>query len=384
MARHALEAQRPELAYRLASQHSLVRGTEFAEAEFLSGWIALRSLHLPERALYHFERMTESVTKPMSRARALYWVARSQEAQQPRVARDIYAQAAKFKGTFYGQLSLAELRPGSVLKLTAPEDAKRGTKGLQLDERLHALHALESLDQSKLVRIFAAHLANESDDAASLELITEMVARAGDRRDTLRIAKIAGQKNVVLLPYTAPLLDVSSASAAVEKALVLGLTRQESEFNATAVSPVGARGLMQLMPRTAAEVARAHKIQYSAAALNDPAINFRLGSAYLGDLLKRWSGSYVLSIASYNAGPGNVRKWVRVNGDPRTGEIDPVDWIEAIPFAETRNYVQRVLENTQLYRNRLAGSDQALMLMADLGRGTNHQLARADDTPAVQ
>jgi soluble lytic murein transglycosylase len=382
MARQALLAQRPELAYRLASQHELVRGGDFAEAEFLSGWIALRFLGLSERALGHFEEMAGAVTRPMSKARALYWVARAQEALQPRLATAYYAQAATYQATFYGQLSLAQLEPNAVLNLESETAGPRATRGLQEDERLHALHTLEGLGQEKMVHLFATHLANESDDPASLALITEIASRAGDRRNTLRIAKIAGQKNVVLLDHTAPILEVPG-TAGVEKALVLGLTRQESEFNPTAVSPAGARGLMQLMPATAAETARLHDIKYNRASLNDPATNFRLGSAYLGDLLKRWSGSYVLSIASYNAGPGNVRKWVRLNGDPRSGEIDPVDWIEAIPFAETRNYVQRVLENTQVYRNRLAGADQKLRLLADLGHAVGG-LATASNTRAAQ
>jgi soluble lytic murein transglycosylase len=385
MARQALQAQRPDLAYRIASNHSLPRQGAFAEAEFLSGWIALRALGNEDRALHHFRQMADAVETPISRARALYWVARSQEAlQQPQLAREAYAAAAEYDATFYGQLALAKLEPErAVLRLTSENRSAPG--GLQQDERLQALHALESLGQSKLVQSFALDLAEESADPASLKLIAEIVARTGDRRATLRVAKLAGRKNIILLPYTAPLLHLpTDATAAVEDALVLGLTRQESEFNPNAVSPAGASGLMQLMPATAAETARRFDIRYSPADIKEPNTNLRLGSAYLASLVSSWSGSYVLAIASYNAGPGNVRKWVRTIGDPRTGEIDPVDWIEAIPFAETRNYVQRVLENTQLYRNRLAGSEQKLMLMADLARASDRSRVSNSGPQIVQ
>jgi soluble lytic murein transglycosylase len=154
----------------------------------------------------------------------------------------------------------------------------------------------------------------------------------------------------------------------VEPALVLGLTRQESEFDADVISTAGARGMMQLMPATANRTARNYGIAYRQASLVDPSYNMRLGMAHLTDLLREWNGSYILTIASYNAGGGNVEDWVNVYGDPRSPSVDPIDWIELIPFGETRNYVQRVLENTQVYRNRLAGTDQVLALRADLHR----------------
>ena len=371
LARQALEAQRPQLAYALASQHSLLRGAEFSEAEFLSGWIALTRLNAKEQALQHFERTAEAVTKPISRARALYWVGRAHDAmRRPDVARAAYEQAARHHATFYGQLSLAQLDRGAALRLASAREADDGEAkylGVPHDERLQALSALETLGQWKLAQTFATHLANEFDDAASLTLLADIVARSGDLKNALRVAKLAAQKDVVVLAHSAPLLDVPETD--VEKALVLGLTRQESEFDAKAKSPVGASGLMQLMPGTAKEVAHWLDMTYSKVNLTDPATNMRLGSTYLARLLDRWSGSYVLSIASYNAGPGNVNKWLRLYGDPRKGEIDPIDWIEAIPFAETRNYVQRVLENTQLYRVRLA-ADENPVLAADLERGT--------------
>jgi soluble lytic murein transglycosylase len=387
MARDALQAQRPELAYALASQHSLVKGAEFAEAEFLSGWIALTRLDRAARALHHFERMTQSVARPISRARALYWTARAQDAlRQPGLAHAAYEAAAKHGATFYGQLSRDRLQQRGVV-LPAASAAQDGgaAQAVQDDERVHALFALESLGQWQLVQTFAAHLASEYEDPASLTLFADLVARSGNRKNALRIAKLAAQKDVLLLRHSAPLLDLPQAAAAtgVEKALVLGLTRQESEFDPSAGSPVGASGLMQLMPRTAEQVARTLDITYSAAKLHDPATNLLLGSAYLAELLERWSGSYVLSIASYNAGPGNVNKWLRLNGDPRK-DVDPVDWIEAIPFAETRNYVQRVLENTQLYRNRLAGAAHKMMLAGDLERGADRALAGKDATLVVR
>jgi soluble lytic murein transglycosylase len=215
------------------------------------------------------------------------------------------------------------------------------------------------------------HLAGENEQEGTLRLLADAVERLGDTTGALRVAKIASYKDIVLLPHAAPLLDRAQLlpAADIEGALVHGIVRQESEFDPAAVSQAGARGLMQLMPATAEQMARTLKLSYRPAKLTDPAFNIRLGSAYLEQMLERWDGSYLLAIAAYNAGPGNVRKWLLSNGDPRDPAVDPIDWIEAIPFSETRNYVQRVLESTQVYRSRLGGPGQKLGILADLRRG---------------
>jgi soluble lytic murein transglycosylase len=222
------------------------------------------------------------------------------------------------------------------------------------------------------MRLFAIRMANDRDNPKHLQLLAQMMVSLGDPAMGVRVAKTASYNDIILLSSLAPVVPLPKFPGAVagpEAALVLGLTRQESEFDAAAVSTAGARGLMQLMPATAKQTAAAHRMTYRLKDLTtDPKYNMQLGMAALEEYLEYWGGSYILSIAAYNAGTGNVNKWVEANGDPRDPTIDPIDWIELIPFGETRNYVQRVLENIELYRNRLSGSEQKLTILSDLYR----------------
>jgi soluble lytic murein transglycosylase len=198
---------------------------------------------------------------------------------------------------------------------------------------------------------------------------------------SVRVAKNASYSEIYLLPYLHPVMPVPKFSGdAPETALVLGLTRQESEFDSAAVSSAGARGLMQLMPASAKRAASARGLAYRPGDLSNPSYNMQLGMATLTEYLNRWDGSYILAIASYNAGPGNVRNWIEANGDPRDAGVDPIDWIESIPYPETRNYVQRVLENLEVYRNRLTNSDQKLEIVADLYRASSVSYTARPDT----
>jgi soluble lytic murein transglycosylase len=372
MARDALKARRYDIAYALVADHGVPSGAGFADGEFLAGWIALRWLDKPEVALTHFQRLAGGVTLPISRARAWYWSGRALEAlgRMPE-AETSYRKAANDSSTFYGQLALTHMSTEPVLQLTAAlPDLAAVQPAFQLDDRVRAMRVLADLGQRTLLRVFAFSIANETENGGYFSLLADLMSRYGDRTAALRIAKLASYKDVVLLPYLDPLVELPAApsGANVEPALILGLTRQESEFDAGAVSTAGARGLMQLMPATARRTANQYGIGYRQASLNDPSYNMQLGMAHLNDLLRQWNGSYILTIASYNAGAGNVENWIETYGDPRGSEIDPLDWLELIPFGETRNYVQRVLENTQVYRNRLAGSDQRLALRTDLHR----------------
>ncbi len=256
--------------------------------------------------------------------------------------------------------------PVLSLGLDMPDPDQR----LDNDDRVRAMNALVDLDRSALLRVFALHLANEDRSPGRMRYLADFMSGADDRTLALRIAKLASYSGVMLLPYLDPLVDIPQAARrdGVEPALVLGLTRQESEFDARAVSRAGARGLMQLMPGTARQTARQIGIGYNQNRLTNPDYNMQLGAAHLEDLLARWSGSYVLTIAAYNAGSGNVARWVETYGDPRLPDVDVIDWIELIPFGETRNYVQRVLENMQVYRDRLSGAPQPLEILADLTR----------------
>jgi soluble lytic murein transglycosylase len=383
MARDALKAGKAELAYQLASIPALDpdSGSAFMDAEFLAGWIALRELHKPELARYHFDRLAKGVTFPISVARAHYWLGRTWEAlNNPFAAADEYRVAGYYSATFYGQLALANIAERPMLHLnsvaTDPQPSERAA--FEADDRVQAIRLLMQLGDRINIRFFALAIATDSSDAKRLQMLAELVASTGDQALAVKVAKNASYNDVYLQPYLHPLLPMPKLSGdAPEAALVLGLTRQESEFDSGAVSVAGARGLMQLMPASAKRAANLSRLAYRPNDLNKPDYNMQLGMTTLAEYLDRWGGSYVLAIASYNAGPSNVRNWVEAYGDPRDAGVDPIDWIESIPFPETRNYVQRVLENLQVYRNRLSNSDQNLVILSDLYRPNSVNLANA-------
>jgi soluble lytic murein transglycosylase len=229
-------------------------------------------------------------------------------------------------------------------------------------------------------------LSRKLTNPAEVVLLAELAKGAGDPQVALRLAKIAFNRDLPVGDYALPIGVMpefkSLLSDRVDPALVHALSRQESEFNAAAKSPVGASGLMQLMPNTAKAVAKAYKVQFVAAQLTNPAYNTQLGEAHLRDLIDSYNGSYFLSLAAYNAGGGRVAEWMKAFGDPRDPQVDPIDWIERIPFTETRQYVVKIMETLQLYRSRLAGPKQALQLVQDLNRG--RRIPRAEAAVAVQ
>lgn len=369
MARDALKTHEYNIAYDLAADHYMESGGGFADAEFLAGWIALRYQNQPDVALEHFRTLADGVSFPISRARASYWTGRALEALgRTEEAIASYERASHDPTTFYGQLALTKLSSEPVLSL--PTEMPEPDRRLDNDDRIHAMNALIDLDRKALLRVFAIHMANEDRSPGRMRYLADFMSAAGDRVTALRIAKMASYSDVMLLPYLDPIVEIpqSATRQDVEPALILGLTRQESEFDAGAVSHAGARGLMQLMPGTAQRAARGIGVGYSRARLTNPDYNMQLGAAHLEELLENWSGSYVLTIAAYNAGSANVARWIETYGDPRSPEVDTIDWLELIPFGETRNYVQRVLENIQVYRTRLAGYDHPLEILADLSR----------------
>jgi soluble lytic murein transglycosylase len=376
LTRDALADKRYQLAYDIASRHGLKSGGAFADAEFLSGWIALRFLNKPDIAITHFQNLANGVSLPISVARGWYWSGRAEEAlQHPNEAIAHYRKAAENAETFYGQLALARIEEAPVLRLSktvlAPTRADQAS--FDTDERVGVIRMLSQAKDRALARVFAVRIANDQPaDAKKLELLAQLMIAQGDPAMGVRVAKLASYNGVMLLPHLAPVVSLPrfpGSAAGPDPALVLGITRQESEFDPGVVSSSGARGLMQLMPATARHAASMNRLGFK---LNDltsnPRYNMQLGMVTLDDYLAYWGDSYVLGIASYNAGPTNVRKWVEANGDPRDSSVDPIDWIEMIPFSETRNYVQRVLENIEIYRNRLSGSDQKLTILSDLYR----------------
>jgi soluble lytic murein transglycosylase len=374
MTRDALRAGDYDMAYRLVSQHGMETGAGFADAEFLAGWIALRFLHKHDIALSHFKRLAGAVSLPISKARALYWQGRAlEEAGQTGDAVTAYRGAAENHETFYGQLALARIEETPLISFpddtaTPPAQDRDAFNG---DERIIAIRLLSEMGDRDRARLFAIRIANDTPNAWHLDMLAQLMTAVNDPAMSVRVAKIASYSGIVLPSRLAPMMTLPKfpgAGAPPDPALVLGLARQESEFDPKAVSSAGARGLMQIMPASARKAAVAHGLVYRLGDLvARPQYNMQIGMAIISDYLEYWGGSYILAIASYNGGAGNVTRWVETNGDPRDPTVDPIDWIERIPFGETRNYVQRVLENVQVYRSRLAGK-QELDILADLYR----------------
>jgi soluble lytic murein transglycosylase len=370
-ARQALSLRDYTTAYALAAQSGLEAGDEFAEAQFLAGWIALRYLHQPQQALSHFQKLDAGVSRAISRARARYWEGRAEEALgDPAGAYQDYKLAAAAPQTFYGQIALTRIDPAPVLRLPDASVEPAPKAEFEGAEPGRAMMVLADLGEVELLRIFALHEMARHDDAPHARLLAEELSQWGFPEIAVRVAKTESYNGVLMLSYLHPLIAVPAykgPGTAPEPALVLALVRQETEFDPNAVSGPGARGLMQLMPSAARRSANLAGIAYRPNdLLSDPQYNMQLGMVELADDLGQWGGSYILATAAYNAGRHNVEKWVAQNGDPRNRASDPIDWIEQIPFTETRNYVQRVIENTQIYRNRLAGHELSLRILADL------------------
>ena len=368
-ARDALTAGDPRLALRLVQHAGFTSGDQYAEQQFLAGFIALRFLKEPSTALAHFQRLDAAVARPISKSRAQYWQGRAYEALNDTAsALSHYKQAAAYPETFYGQIALAHTDPTPMLHLNDTAVEAAAPSELETAPLMDAIKVLADLGQAASLRAFVDRDVEVHSSPRQLERLMMLLVEWGYPEIAVRLAKSAGYAGTALPAFTHPLIALppyAGPGTAPEAPLVLGLIRQETEFDAYAVSGAGARGLMQMMPASARTAAKAINQPYRPEALMaDTVYNMQLGMAEWRGHLDRYGGSWILAIASYNAGPGNVKKWLAAYGDPRTA--DPIDWIEQIPFGETRNYVQRVLENTEVYRARLAGKDVPLRILADL------------------
>lgn len=371
----ALRARNYRQAYTLVSNHGLTSGESFADAEWIAGWLSLRFLNNPTRAREHFSHLSENVSSPVSLSRALYWRAEAERALgNAGEAERLYTQAAQFNFTYYGQL--AATRGDRTATLSMPETGQISHDARYRFENRELVRALRLMAEVGAQRDFesiAFYLDDTLDDPMEIELLSQMAREQSYHRTALRSAKAGLFRNVVATSAAYPTLElprVVEQRGRPEPALVHAIIRQESEFDPGAISSANARGLMQLIPSTAQLQARREGMGFERSALtSDPQYNMTLGSAHLADLIDNFGGSYVLAIAAYNAGPTNVRNWINEWGDPRTSSVDVVDWIELIPFSETRNYVQRVMENLQVYRHRLAGTPVQIQIERDLHRG---------------
>ena len=369
IARRVLAGGNAELAYRIVEQHGLIEGNAFSEAQFLLGYIALRYIKQPGLAFEHFSRILTRVATPYAKARAGYWGGRAADAQgKTDLAAKWYAAGADHMATFYGQLAAHQLghdAPPRPVPEPVPDVTER--KQFDGDEVVRADRIFFELGDAARSKLFLLHLADNAKTPAKFAMLANL-AEANGRIDlAIAVAKRAIEAGTPLMIHGYPVTTIPNGGTA-ERSLLFAITRQESAFERDAVSRVGARGLMQLMPATASFIANKMQLPFSADRLTaDGIYNVLIGRAYLETLIDDFGGSYALAIASYNAGPSRVRQWIHDYGDPRGGNIDMVDWIEMIPINETRNYVQRVLENLQIYRGQ-GGRDSAFSLASDLAR----------------
>jgi soluble lytic murein transglycosylase len=369
MARRVLAGGNTELAYRLIEQHGLIEGNAFSEAQFLLGYIALRYMKQPALAFEHFARILTRVDTPYAKARAGYWGGRAAEAEgKSELAAKWYAAGADHMATFYGQLAAHQLGHDAPPRPT-PEPVPDAAELAQFDgdDVVRAARIFFDLGDGAHGKTFLLHLADQAETPAKFAMLANLAETSGRIDLAIAVAKRAIGAGTPLMIHGYPITVIPDGGAA-EHSLLFAIMRQESAFERDAVSRVGARGLMQLMPATASFIANKMQLPFSADRLTaDGIYNVLIGRAYLETLIEDFGGSYALAIASYNAGPSRVRQWIHDYGDPRGGNIDMVDWIEMIPINETRNYVQRVLENLQIYRGQV-GRASAFSLASDLAR----------------
>lgn len=368
-ARDALASADPQGAVALIRHAGFSSGDQYADQEFLAGFITLRFLKEPSTALADFQRLDGAVSRPISKSRAQYWEGRAYEAMGDTAgALSHYRQAASWPETFYGQIALAHIEAQPLLHLSDTAVEAATASEVDADPLMPQIKVLADLGQEQALRLFVDRDAETYSSPRHLKRLMILLNEWGYPEISVRLAKTASYAGAPMPQFTHPLVALPAypgQGTAPDPALVLGLIRQETEFDAYAISSAGARGLMQMMPASAKLAAHDANLPYRPdALLTDTTYNIELGMTEYHGHMERFGGSWVLAIASYNAGPNNVRRWLGTNGDPRV--TDPIDWIEQIPFGETRNYVQRVLENTEVYRARLAGKDVGLRILPDL------------------
>jgi soluble lytic murein transglycosylase len=373
LARKLLDTNAAPKAYRIVRDAAPPTKENLrVEHEFMAGWIALRFLKDPATAAQHFIRITGS--NPIALARAGYWRGRAADAMaKPQEARAHYEQAARYGTAYYGQLARAKLGLSDLVLATSPVPDADKRAALANSEIVRAVEILYATDQRDLVVPIAADLAERSSDLAMLAALGEQMAQHDDARCTLLIGRGVLGRGHALDDYAFPAFGLPRYTAIapdVEPAMVYSIARQESGFNAKAVSSAHALGLMQVTPDAGNYIAKKFNVAYDQSRLlNDTVYNMQIGAAGLTDDIGRYNGSYVLAFAGYNAGRGRVKEWIERYGDPRDPKVDPIDWVERIPFPETRNYVQRIIESIQVYRAQLGGGKR-LLIEADLRRGT--------------
>jgi soluble lytic murein transglycosylase len=372
VARKLLDMGEAKLAYEVARNHGAETPPMRVEAEFHAGWIALQFLKDAALAAPHFDAAAEIAESPISVARAEYWRGRAADsAGDGEKARQHYRAAAAQSVAYYGQLALARLGSDGPAAI-GPRLAQPGASVADAKAIVRALELLYAIGERAMALRMLADAGQESSDVPLLQAMGEVATAEGDARAVLVLGKLATRRGLPIVDHAFPTTGVPAfrpVADPVDPAIVHAIARQESAFDPAAISHAGARGLMQLMPATAKRTADRFKVAFVLPRLTSDAVyNAQIGAAHLRELVEEWKGSLILVFAAYNAGSHNVKKWIAAYGDPRDEGVDAIDWVERIPFTETRNYVQRVVENLQVYRVRL-GSHRGVAIAGDLKFG---------------
>ena len=345
-----------EIAYKISSNHGMRQGPEFAAAEWMSGWIALSFLNDPLTAKDHFENFYNNVTYPISTSRGAYWLGRAYEKLGNKdQSKSWYQEASKYLTTYYGQLAFLKINPNNKFELSKDMEVDNKYRYVFFNKELVKItYLLDELKKDKYTKFILRHLANDNIAMGSEVLAAELATNINRYDFAIQVSKIASYQKRFHNKYNYPLISTPktiNGRKIPDGALILSIIRQESEFDLEANSHAGAKGLMQLMPYTAQLVSKQAKLPYSKSKLTkDPEYNINLGSHYIAGLILQYDGAYPFAIAAYNAGPNRVKYWKKINKNPQKNQINYVDWVELIKFRETRNYVQRVLENYNVYR----------------------------------
>ena len=343
-------------AYKISSNHGMKDGADFAAAEWLSGWIALSFLNDPLIAKDHFKNFYNNVNYPISTSRGAFWLGRAYEKlgdlEQSKVW---YEEASKYLTTYYGQLAFLKLNPKGKFELKDDMDVDNKYRHIFFNKELvKVTYLLSELKKDKYTKFILRHLANDNIQEGSEILAAELATNIERYDFAIQVSKIASYKKRFHNEFNYPIISTPktiNGRKIPESAFILSIIRQESEFDLSANSHAGAKGLMQLMPYTAKLVSKQAKLPYSKSRLTtDPEYNINLGSHYIAGLILQYDGAYPFAVAAYNAGPNRVKYWKKINKNPQKKQINYVDWVELIKFRETRNYVQRVLENYNVYR----------------------------------
>jgi soluble lytic murein transglycosylase len=377
LVRKLLDDGDPRTAYYVARDAAQpVRGYFRADHNFTAGWIALRFLHDPKTAAAHFAHIADGSVSPYALSRAGYWQGRAAEAMgQHAQARAYYEKAAHYTATYYGQIARGRLGLADLGLRGPPAFTPAKHAEMRNLEIVRAAEILYALDERDLLASIYAELGESGSDVAGLSALAELAGKHGDGRAMLLLGEGAYGRGLPLEYYAYPtvgLPDYKPIAPPISPAVAYSIARQESHFSQKVVSVAHAMGLMQVTPEAAIDTAKKFKAVYNRARLlKDPVYNMQMGAAELSNLFTGYNGSYILTFAGYNAGRGRVKQWIAAYGDPRDPKVDPIDWVERIPLSETRNYVERIMENLQVYRARFGGGSK-LMIEADLRRGATN------------